>query len=77
MANITMKLRRQVNRSYVKKYDLQQLQIEDVKEDFAIKVKQFLISKEKVGAEQLAEVLNAAVKKVIPKVKKLRKIDSC
>ena len=77
MANIIIKLRRQVNRPYVKKYDLQQLQIEDVKADFAIKVKQFLNSKEKVGAEQLAEVLNAAVTKVIPKVKILRKIDSC
>ena len=73
MANMILKLKRQVNRPYVKKYDLQQLQNEDVKADFAIKVKQFLNSKEEVGAEQLAEVLNAAVTEVIPEVEKINK----
>ena len=52
---------------------LQQLQNEDVKVDFAFKVKQFLSSNEEVGAEQLAEVLNAAVTEVIPEVEKLNK----
>ena len=73
MANMILKLKRQVNRPYVKKYDLQQLQNEDMKADFAIKVKQFLNSKEEVGAEQLAEVLNAAVTEVIPEVEKINK----
>ena len=73
MANMVLKLKRQVNRPYVKKYDLQQLQNESVKVDFASKVKQFLNSDEEIGAEQLAEVLNAAVTEVIPKVGKIRK----
>ena len=44
-----------------------------MKVDFAIKVKQFLNSNEEAGAEQLAEVLNAAVTEVIPKVEKINK----
>ena len=44
-----------------------------MKADFAIKVKQFLDSNEEVGAEQLAEVLNAAVTEVIPEVEKINK----
>ena len=73
MANMILKMKRQVNRPCVKKYDLQKLQNEDVKVDFAIKVKQFLNSNEEVGAGQLAEVLSAAVTEVIPKVEKIDK----
>ena len=73
MANMILKLKRQVNRHYVKKYDLQQLQIEDVKADFAFKVEQFLNSNEEVGAIKLAEVLNAAVTEVIPEIEKINK----
>ena len=65
------KLKRHVKRSYVKKYDLQQLQNEDVKADFAIKGRQFLNSKGGIGAEQLAEVLNEAAREVIPKEAKI------
>ena len=73
MENMILKLKRQVNRHYVKKYDLQQLQNEDVKTAFAIKVKQLLNSKEEVDAEKLAGALKAAVTEVIPKVKKINK----
>ena len=45
----------------------------NVKADLAIKVKQFLNAKEGVGAEQLAEVLNAAVTEGIPEVEKIKK----
>ena len=44
-----------------------------MKVDFAIKVKQFLNSHKEVGAEQLAEVHNAAVTEVIPKEEKINK----
>ena len=70
---MALKLKRIVNRHYDKKHDLQQLQNEDVKTDFAITVKQFLNSKEEVSAEQLVEVPNAAVTEVIPEVEKINK----
>ena len=65
-----LKMKRHVKRSYVKKYDLQRLQNEDVKADFAIKGRQFLNSKGGIGAEQLEEVLNEAAREVIPKKRK-------
>ena len=68
-----LKLKRHLKRSYGKKYDPQKLQNEDVKADFAIKVRQFLNSKGEIGAEQLAEVLSEAVREVIPNIEKINK----
>ena len=63
-----------VKQPYVNKYDLQRLQYDDAKADFAIKDKQLLNSKEEIGAEQLAEALNKAVREVLPKVEKINRI---
>ena len=67
MENITLKLNRHLKRPCVEKYDFQRLKNTNTRADSAIKVRQCLTSKEVVGAEQLAAVLNDAASNVIPK----------
>ena len=65
MANNMLKLKKNIRGPYIKIYDLERLQNEVLRQNFAIKVRQLLNSIVEIGADQLAKVVNEAVSEII------------